>query len=107
MSVTPLLEIDHLKTFFHTDEGMVKAVDDISVAINAGETLGLVGESGSGKSVTSLTIMRLLPEASAEIAGGTVAFLGRNLAALSQREMCDLRGKDIAMIFQEPMTSLN
>jgi peptide/nickel transport system ATP-binding protein len=103
----PLLDIRNLKTWFHTDEGIVKAVDDISLQIGPGETLGLVGESGSGKSVTSLTIMRLLPESSSEIAGGSVAFLGKDLATMSLRDMCDIRGQDVAMIFQEPMTSLN
>ena len=103
----PLLEIEGLKTFFHTDEGLVKAVDDVSVSVDLGQTLGIVGESGSGKSVTSLTIMRLLPEISAEIAGGRISFLGRDLLATSQREMNEIRGRDIAMIFQEPMTSLN
>jgi peptide/nickel transport system ATP-binding protein len=107
VSDTPLLDIQQLRTYFHSDEGTVKAVDDVSFSIRPGETLGLVGESGSGKSVTSLTIMRLLPAASAEIAGGTVSLLGRNLATLSQRQMCDIRGQDAAMIFQEPMTSLN
>ena len=103
----PLLEISNLQTHFRTDAGIVKAVDDISLQIRLGETLGLVGESGSGKSVTSLTILRLLPEVSASIAGGKIAFLGKDLATLSTQELCDVRGKDIAMIFQEPMTSLN
>jgi peptide/nickel transport system ATP-binding protein len=103
----PLLSVVQLRTEFRTDEGVVKAVDDISFEIAPGETLGLVGESGSGKSVTSLTIMRLLPEASARVAQGSVSFLGRNLATATSREMNQLRGKDLTMIFQEPMTSLN
>jgi peptide/nickel transport system ATP-binding protein len=103
----PLLKIDNLQTQFHTDDGVVRAVDGISLRIAAGRTLGLVGESGSGKSVTSLTVMRLLPEAAARIAGGSISWLGRDLVKLSQREMCDVRGDEIGMIFQEPGTSLN
>ncbi|MBM4075189.1 MAG: ABC transporter ATP-binding protein, partial [Planctomycetes bacterium] len=102
-----LLEIEGLKTSFHTDEGIVKAVDGLSVQIKPGETLGLVGESGSGKSVTSLSIMRLLPDVAASIDGGRISFLGRDLVQLPGREMPGIRGKDIAMIFQEPGTSLN
>ncbi len=102
-----VLEIEGLKTYFHTDNGIVKAVDDISLSIDKGQTLGVVGESGSGKSVTSLTVMRLLPDHAAEIAAGRIAFLGRQLLDLPKAEMADVRGKDIAMIFQEPMTSLN
>ena len=102
-----LLDIRGLKTYFHTDEGTVRAVDDISLEVRAGRTLGLVGESGSGKSVTSLTIMRLLPELAARIEGGEVVFLGKDLVRLPEREMRRIRGKDIAMIFQEPGTSLN
>jgi peptide/nickel transport system ATP-binding protein len=104
---TPLLDINGLQTWFRTEAGTVKAVDGISVRIQPGQTLGLVGESGSGKSVTSLTVMRLLPEAAAEIAGGTISYLGRDLVRLSQREMCGIRGNEISMIFQEPGTSLN
>ncbi len=102
-----LLEINHLKTYFHSDGGTVKAVDDLSVKIRLGQTLGLVGESGSGKSVTSLTIMRLLPDIGATIAAGSISFLGRDLVQLPRAEMRHVRGKDIAMIFQEPGTSLN
>ncbi len=107
MTETALLEIAGLKTYFHSDAGTVKAVDDLSVKIRLGETLGLVGESGSGKSVTSLTIMRLLPDVGASIEGGRISFLGRDLVQLPRREMPAVRGKDIAMIFQEPGTSLN
>ena len=107
MTETALLEITGLKTYFHSDAGTVKAVDDLSVKIRLGETLGLVGESGSGKSVTSLTIMRLLPDVGASIEGGRISFLGRDLVQLPRREMPAIRGKDIAMIFQEPGTSLN
>ena len=105
--MTELLEIEGLKTYFRTDAGTVKAVDDLSVKIRLGETLGLVGESGSGKSVTSLTIMRLLPDVGATIAGGRISFLGRDLVQLPRHAMPAIRGKDIAMIFQEPGTSLN
>ena len=103
----PILKIEGLKTYFHTDDGIVKAVDDVSFSIRPGETLGVVGESGSGKSVTSLTIMKLLPDRVSEIAGGSISFLGKDLLGISQREMTDLRGSEIAMIFQEPMTALN
>ena len=106
-ATSPLLVIDGLKTYFYTDEGVVRAVDDLSLAIREGHTLGLVGESGSGKSVTSLTIMRLLPEVSARIEAGRIAFLGRDLVKLPEREMRSIRGRDISMIFQEPGTSLN
>ncbi|MBW1877219.1 MAG: ABC transporter ATP-binding protein [Deltaproteobacteria bacterium] len=104
---TPLLQIEGLKTYFHTDEGVVKAVDDVTLSVEEGQTLGIVGESGSGKSVTALTVMRLLPEGASRIAAGRVSFLGRNLLELSNREMRDLRGCAIGMVFQEPMTSLN
>lgn len=107
MSDTALLEISGLKTYFHTSAGTVKAVDDLNVKIQPGETLGLVGESGSGKSVTSLTIMRLLPDAAAKIEAGKIAFLGRDLVQIPRSEMRSLRGKEISMIFQEPGTSLN
>ncbi len=103
----PLLEIDHLKTYFDTDGGTVKAVDDLSLQLYPGKTLGLVGESGSGKSVTSLTVLRLLPDVGARIAGGKVSFLGRDLAHLPKKELRQVRGKEISMIFQEPGTSLN
>ena len=103
----PILQIEGLKTYFHTEDGIVKAVDDVSLSIDKGQTLGVVGESGSGKSVTSLTVMRLLPDHAARIAGGTVKFMGRDLLTLPKSAMPDVRGKQIGMIFQEPMTSLN
>jgi peptide/nickel transport system ATP-binding protein len=102
-----LIDIQGLKTYFHTEEGVVRAVDDLSVQIPEGHTLGLVGESGSGKSVTSLSIMRLLPEVSARIAGGRISFLGKDLVRLPIDEMRTIRGREISMIFQEPGTSLN
>ncbi|MBT6155386.1 MAG: ABC transporter ATP-binding protein [Planctomycetaceae bacterium] len=103
----PLIEIEGLKTYFHTDGEVVRAVDDLNISIREGQTLGLVGESGSGKSVTSLTIMRLLPDVSARIEAGSISFLGRDLVRLPKSEMCDIRGSEISMIFQEPGTSLN
>jgi len=106
-SETPVLQIEGLKTVFHTEEGVLKAVDDLTLSIRKGETVGLVGESGSGKSVTSLTIMRLLPQASAEIATGKITYLGKNLVQLPERQMRSIRGSEISMIFQEPGTSLN
>ncbi len=102
-----VLDIKSLRTHFHTDAGVVKAVDGVSFHIPPATTLGVVGESGSGKSVTSLTVMGLLPEHSARIAGGSIQFLGENLLDKSDRDLADIRGRDIAMIFQEPMTSLN
>jgi len=102
-----LIDVKGLKTYFHTDDGVVKAVDDISIQIAEGHTLGLVGESGSGKSVTSLTIMQLLPEITAQIEGGSISFLGQDLVKLSPAEMRNIRGSEISMIFQEPGTSLN
>ena len=90
---TPVIEIDNLKTYFYSEQGVVKAVDDVSLRIDTGKTLGIVGESGSGKSVTSLSIMRLLA-ASARIESGRISFLGRDLVALPEREMRSMRGSD-------------
>lgn len=106
-SAAPILEIDRLKTYFRSAHGPVKAVDDISLSLGLGETLGVVGESGSGKSVTALTILRLLPEASAHIEAGKIVFLGRDLVHLPKKEIQKVRGRMISMIFQEPGTSLN
>ena len=102
----PLLQIQSLRTYFHTDEHTVRAVDDLSVEIQEGKTLGIVGESGSGKSVTSLSVMKLLSQ-TAQIESGSISFLGRDLVRLPEPEMRRIRGKEISMIFQEPMTSLN
>ena len=104
--MTAVIEVNDLRTHFHTEEGVVKAVDGISFRVEPGHTLGIVGESGSGKSVTSLSIMQLLAS-SAEIESGEIALLGRDLVGLPEKEMRRIRGKDISMIFQEPMTSLN
>tara|TARA_Y100001968_G_scaffold270387_1_gene261556 strand:+ start:1712 stop:2704 length:993 start_codon:yes stop_codon:yes gene_type:complete len=102
-----LVEIKNLKTFFHTEAGTVKAVNDVSFDIYKGEVLGIVGESGSGKSVTSLSINRLIPSPPGEIVDGEIIYKNRNLLDLNYEEMRKYRGKDISMIFQEPMTSLN
>jgi peptide/nickel transport system ATP-binding protein len=106
-ATTPLLEIDGLKTHFFTRDGVVRAVDGVSFSVAPGETLAVVGESGCGKSVTSLSIMRLIASPPGRIVEGTIRFQGINLLELSEREMRDIRGNDISMIFQEPMTSLN
>ena len=102
-----LIQVENLKTYFHTEAGIVKAVDDVSFNIYKGEVLGIVGESGSGKSVTSLSINRLIPNPPGEIVSGKIIYNNQNLLDLSYEEMTSIRGKDIAMIFQEPMTSLN
>ncbi len=101
------LEVKNLKTYFDTDEGTVKAVDGVSFHIDRGETLAVVGESGSGKSVTSLSIMRLIAMPPGRIAGGEILYNGEDLVKKSERQMRHIRGNDISMIFQEPMTSLN
>ena len=106
-AAAPLLEIDNLQTHFFTPAGVVRAVDGVSYKARAGETLGVVGESGCGKSVTALSILRLVASPPGKIVGGSIRFEGRNLLDLREGEMEDLRGNEIAMIFQEPMTSLN
>ena len=103
----PLLRVEDLRTYFHTRDGVVRAVDGVSFEIAAGETLALGGESGCGKSVTSMSILRLLPMPPARIESGRIEFEGRDLLKLSEPEMRKIRGNAIAMIFQEPMTSLN
>jgi len=107
MKMDKLFEIKNLKTFFHTEAGTVKAVNDVSFDIYKGEVLGIVGESGSGKSVTSLSINRLIPNPPGEIVSGKIIYDGKNLLDLSYEEMRQYRGRHISMIFQEPMTSLN
>ena len=101
-----LLEIENLQTHFRTPDGVNRAVDGLSLAIEAGQTLAIVGESGCGKSVTAMSVLRLIPEPPGRIAG-RITFDGRDLLRLSDAEMRDIRGNDISMIFQEPMTSLN
>ena len=107
LDVPKLLQVRGLTTRFRTDRGTVTAVDDVSFDVDAGETLAIVGESGSGKSVTALSLMRLIPNPPGQIAAGSVMFEGRDLLKLSDAEMQAVRGDRIAMIFQEPMTSLN
>jgi len=103
----PLLEVRDLRTHFRTEDGVVRAVDGVSFDIHPGETLAVVGESGSGKSVTSLSILRLVPDPPGRIVAGSIRLRGRDLLALSPAEMRAVRGREISMIFQEPMTSLN
>ncbi len=103
----PLLEVDDLQVEFATDEGRVRAVDGVSFTIEPGQTLGIVGESGCGKSVTALSIMRLLPQPMGQIVNGAIRFQGRDLASLDLEQMGRVRGADIGMVFQEPMTALN
>ena len=102
-----LLEVRDLRTYFETEDGTVKAVDGISFALRRGETLGIVGESGSGKSVTNLSIIRLIPDPPGKIVSGEVVFNGQDLLLLSTEQVRRIRGRRIAMIFQDPMTSLN
>jgi peptide/nickel transport system ATP-binding protein len=102
-----LLDVKGLKTHFFTDEGVVRAVDGIDFHIDKGETLGIVGESGCGKSVTALSIMRLIPQPPGRIVEGQIVYNGRNLLDLTATQIRKIRGKEISMIFQEPMTSLN
>ena len=102
-----ILEIDNLQTHFFTSAGVVRAVDGVSYGVRSGETLGIVGESGCGKSVTALSILRLVADPPGRIVGGAIRFAGTNLLDLSESEMEGIRGNDISMIFQEPMTSLN
>jgi oligopeptide/dipeptide ABC transporter ATP-binding protein len=103
----PILEIQDLKTYFFSRDGVAKAVDGVSYSIQRGETLGVVGESGCGKSVTALSILRLIPDPPGKIVHGTIKFNGTDLLTLPAKKMQDIRGNDISMIFQEPMTSLN
>ncbi len=103
----PLLEIEDLKTYFYTEDGVARAVDGVHLSVTAGEMLGIVGESGCGKSMTALSILRLIPTPPGRIVGGRILFNGRDLLKLSETEMRQIRGNHISMIFQEPMTSLN
>jgi oligopeptide transport system ATP-binding protein len=103
----PLLEVKNLKTQFFTQDGVVKAVDDVSFHVLPGETLGIVGESGCGKSITAMSIMRLIPSPPGRIVNGSINFEGEDILGMSDEEMRSVRGNKIAMIFQDPMTSLN
>ena len=107
MTDQPIIEIKNLKTYFKTDEGIAHAVDDVSFSVYPGETLGIVGESGCGKSVTSLSIMKLIPQPPGYFAGGEILYKGRNILDIPETDMREIRGNKISMIFQEPMTSLN
>ena len=102
-----LLKVTDLKTYFFTDEGVGRAVDGVSFAVPKGKTLALVGESGCGKSVTSLSILQLVPEPTGKIVSGSIRFDGTNLLELHESQMRKIRGNRISMIFQEPMTALN
>jgi peptide/nickel transport system ATP-binding protein len=103
----PVLQIENLQTHFFTDRGQIPAVDGVSLTVHRGEVVGIVGESGCGKSVTSLSIMKLIPTPPGKIVGGAIRFKGEDLVAASEKRMREIRGNEIAMIFQEPMTSLN
>ena len=105
--MVPILSIDNLHTHFFTRDGVVRAVESLSLTVQPGEVLGIVGESGCGKSVTALSVMRLIPPKTGRIVQGSVRFEGRDLASLSEAQMRSIRGNQIAMVFQEPMTSLN
>src|SRR6186713_1949179 len=102
-----LLEVKNLRTYFNTEDGEVKAVDGVSFQLKRGETLGIVGESGSGKSVTNLSIIRLVPSPPGELVSGEILFDGHDILALPEPAVRKIRGRRIAMIFQDPMTSLN
>jgi peptide/nickel transport system ATP-binding protein len=106
-TAAPILAVEDLRTHFFTRDGVTRAVDGVSFTVAPGETLGVVGESGCGKSVTALSVMRLLPPRLARVVGGSVRFEGQDLLALDERAMRRIRGNRIAMVFQEPMTSLN
>src|SRR5580765_8074901 len=103
----PLLDIRGLRAYFYTESGVAKAVDGVDLDIRHGEVLGLVGESGSGKSVTALSVLRLIPDPPGRIVGGEIIYKGRNLLTLPLGEIRQIRGREISMVFQEPMTSLN
>ncbi|MBS0243505.1 MAG: ABC transporter ATP-binding protein, partial [Proteobacteria bacterium] len=104
---SPILEIRGLKTHFKTDDGWVKAVDGVDIKLDPGETLGVVGESGCGKTVTAMSVLKLLPMPPGKIVEGQILWQGRDLVPLGKDEMNEIRAKEIAIIFQEPMTSLN
>ena len=105
--MSALLEVEDLGTWFYTRQGIVKAVDGVDFHVASGETLAIVGESGCGKSMTALSLMRLIPDPPGRIVSGSVMLGGRDLLQISEEEMRRVRGNEISMIFQEPMTSLN
>ena len=107
MTEAPILQVKDLRTYFSTDEGLVKAVDGVSFNLRKGETLGIVGESGSGKSVTNLSVINMIPSPPGRIAGGEILYHGKDLLKMSKSEIRQIRGNKISMIFQDPMTSLN
>lgn len=107
MTQSPVLEVRNLETSFVTKDGEVTAVDQVSFTIHKGEVIGIVGESGCGKSVTSLSIMKLVPQPPGKIVGGEILLNGENIVGANEKRMREIRGNEIAMIFQEPMTSLN
>jgi len=107
MRMESLLEVKHLTTSFCTEQGLIRAVDDVSFSLDDKEVLGIVGESGCGKSVTALSVMRLVPQPAGRIDAGSILFQGQDLLTLDEKEMRQIRGRKIAMIFQDPMTSLN
>ncbi|GIW49346.1 MAG: hypothetical protein KatS3mg079_822 [Caloramator sp.] len=102
-----LLSIKNLKTYFYTEDGVIKAVDDVSLSIREGETLGVVGESGCGKSITAMSILKLIPNPPGKIVDGEIIFDGKDLTKATDEEIRKIRGNKISVIFQEPMTSLN
>jgi peptide/nickel transport system ATP-binding protein len=102
-----LVEIKNLKTYFHTEDGVIKAVDDVSFNIREGETIGIVGESGCGKSITAMSLIRLIPDPPGKIEGGEIIFDGKKILKLNDEQIRSIRGNNISVIFQEPMTSLN
>ncbi|NLW22959.1 MAG: ABC transporter ATP-binding protein [Tissierellia bacterium] len=105
--MTKLLEVKNLKTYFYTDDGIVKEVDGVNFSVDAGKTMGIVGESGCGKSITAMSILRLIPDPPGKIVDGEVIFNEEDLTKVSDKRIREIRGNDISMIFQEPMTSLN
>lgn len=105
--MTKLLEVKNLKTYFYTDDGVVKAIDGVNFSVEAGKTIGIVGESGCGKSITAMSILRLIPDPPGKIVDGEAIFEGEDLTKVTEKRIREIRGNNISMIFQEPMTSLN